>query len=150
MLRIALYQPDIPQNTGTILRLAACLGLAVDIIQPAGFDVSERAFRRAAMDYLPYVDISRHLDWAAFLNQQHADHRRIVLLTTQSDRNYTDFSFSASDTLLLGRESAGVPEDVHDAAAKRITIPMKSELRSLNVAIACAVVTGEAMRQLGP
>jgi len=148
-LRLALYQPDIPQNTGTILRMAACLGLAVDIIEPAGFPVSDRAFRRAGMDYLDQVEIERHLSFGHFMDIVAAQDRRPVLLTTKAARDHTDFVFRPRDVLIFGRESAGVPERVHGAIENRIRIPMRPGLRSLNVAIAAALVSAEALRQLG-
>jgi tRNA (cytidine/uridine-2'-O-)-methyltransferase len=148
-MRLALYQPDIPQNTGTILRLAACLGIPVDLIEPAGFDITDRAFRRAALDYLPHVEIERHASFASFLAANRARGSRLVLLTTQADAPYTGFDFQPADTLLLGRESAGVPEAVHGAADARLRIPMRRGLRSLNVAVAAAMVVGEALRQTG-
>jgi tRNA (cytidine/uridine-2'-O-)-methyltransferase len=148
-LRLALYQPDIPQNTGTMLRMAACLGIAVDIIEPAGFPVSDRAFRRAGMDYLDHVAVDRHVCWTDFLAGQRATGRRIVLATTRSELSHTQFGFRAGDVLLVGRESAGVPEDVHDAADARIAIPLQPGLRSLNVAVAAAIIVGEALRQCG-
>ena len=149
MIRLALYQPDIAQNTGTILRLAACLGLAVDVIEPAGFPVSDRAFRRAGMDYLDHVDWQRHADFAAFEAKRRAEGRRLVLMTTRAATPYTDFAFAPGDAVMLGRESAGVPEAVHDAAGARILIPLRPRMRSLNVAVAAAMVAGEALRQLG-
>ena len=148
-MRLALYQPDIPQNTGTILRMAACLGLGVDIIGPAGFDLSDRALRRAGLDYLAHVEIVRHVDFAAFEAARSASGRRLVLLTTHAAVSYLDVGFAASDTLLLGRESAGVPAAVHAAADVRIAIPLKPGLRSLNIAVAAAMVAGEALRQTG-
>ena len=147
-MRIALFEPDIPQNTGTILRLAACLGLAVDIIEPAGFAVSDRAFRRAGLDYLDHVEITRHRSFQYFhetLGKKHL--QRLVLLTTKAEIPYTDFQFFPCDTLLLGRESAGVPEYVHSCADARIIIPMFNNLRSINIAVATAMVVGEALRQ---
>ena len=148
-MRIALYQPDIPQNTGTILRLAACMGISVDIIQPTGFDFSDRAVRRAGLDYLNYVDLTRHESWQAFLDcQQHKQPRtRLILMTTKSQTRHIDFRFQASDTLLFGRESAGVPEAVHAAADAILKIPMTSNMRSLNVALSVAMTVGEALRQ---
>lgn len=148
-MRVALYQPDIPQNTGTILRLAACLGLTVDIIGPAAFDVSNRGFRRAGLDYLDAVDIERHLGWQAFQSWRLAQEPRprLVLLTTRAALRHVDFAFAQTDILLLGRESAGVPEQVHEAADARVRIPVKTGLRSLNVAVATAIVAGEALRQ---
>src|SRR3712207_6261299 len=120
MARLALYQPDIPQNTGTMLRLAACLGVAVDIIEPAGFDVSDRNFRRAGLDYLDSVQIARHASWRVFEDWRRTQGLRLILATTQGALPYTDFSFKPDDILLLGRESAGVPEEVHRAADARV------------------------------
>jgi tRNA (cytidine/uridine-2'-O-)-methyltransferase len=149
-MRLALYQPDIPQNTGTILRMAACLGVTVDLIEPAGFPVGERAMRRAGMDYLDHVDMSRHSSFAAFLCWRASrPDSRLVLLTTRAEAVYTEFEFAPADILLLGRESAGVPQEVHDTADARIRIPMRAGLRSLNVAVATAMVLGEALRQTG-
>lgn len=146
-LRIALYQPDIPGNTGTILRLAACLGLSVDIIEPAGFDISDRNLKRAGMDYLASVTLTRHVNWAAFDDWRRQQGCRIVLASTKAAERYTDFTYRSDDILLLGRESAGVPEAVHDAADGRVLIPMREDQRSINVAMAAAMVAGEAMRQ---
>jgi len=148
-MRIALFEPDIPQNTGTILRLAACLGVAVDIIEPAGFAVSDRAFKRAGLDYLDHVDIIRHRSFQHFHQNLRQDtQRRLVVLTTKASTAYIDFEFSADDTLLLGRESAGVPEYVHEIADARIVIPMCKNMRSINIAAATAMVVGEALRQI--
>ena len=146
-MQIALYEPDIAQNTGTILRLAACLGVAAHIIEPAGFPVSDRAFRRAGMDYLDRVTLTRHASWAAFEQWRRAARLGVVLLTTRATRSYLDHRFTANDVLLFGRESSGVPDAVHAAADARLTIPLRPELRSLNVAMACAMVVGEALRQ---
>ncbi len=147
-MRIALFEPDIPQNTGTILRLSACLGVAVDIIEPAGFAVSDRAFKRAGLDYLDHVDITRHRSFQYFHQYLRQDtQRRLVVLTTKAPTSYTDFEFSADDILLLGRESAGVPDYVHEIADARITIPMRKNMRSINIAAATAMVVGEALRQ---
>lgn len=148
-MRLALYQPDIPQNTGTLLRLGACLGVPVDIIEPCGFVLSDRRMKRAGMDYLSRADWTRHESWAAFHGLARDRGWRIVLATTGADRPYTRFSFSTDDVLLLGRESAGVPDAVHDAADARITIPMVAGARSLNVAVAGAMIMGEALRQCG-
>jgi tRNA (cytidine/uridine-2'-O-)-methyltransferase len=148
-LRIALYQPDIAGNTGTILRLAACLGLAVDVIEPAGFDLSDRALRRAGMDYLEMAALTRHLDFARFEDWRRAEGRRLLLFSTSAERPYTRFEFARNDILLFGRESAGVPEHVHDAADARLLIPMPGGGRSLNVALAAAMAAGEAVRQVG-
>lgn len=148
-MRIALYQPDIAQNTGTILRLAACLGFAVDIIEPTGFAWSEPAFRRAGMDYLDAVRLTRHLSWAAFAAARAQSGGRLVLFTTKAATSYLDHRYAGDDILLFGRESAGVPEEVHDAADARLTIPMRSGMRSLNIAMAAAMAAGEALRQVG-
>jgi tRNA (cytidine/uridine-2'-O-)-methyltransferase len=146
---IALYQPDIAKNTGTLLRLGACLGVPVHVIGPAGFDLSDRALRRAGMDYLEQVALVRHLDWAAFLQFAERENRRLVLATTGADVAYTDIAFEARDIILLGRESAGVPDAVHRRADLRIVIPMRPGLRSINVALAGAMILGEALRQTG-
>lgn len=145
-MRLALYEPDIPQNTGTILRLAACLGLGVDLIEPLGFHLDDKRLRRAGMDYVLEMDLQRHRSWEAF-QRAHAD--RVVLLTTGGEIPYTEFRFQPGDRILLGRESAGVPETVHAQADARLVIPMAPERRSLNVALAAAMVTGEALRQTG-
>jgi tRNA (cytidine/uridine-2'-O-)-methyltransferase len=149
-MRLALYQPDIPQNTGTILRLAACLGVSVDVIGPAGFDMSDRALRRAGLDYIGSADLTRHDSWAAFSGVAATDPdgaTRLVLLSSKAAVPYVNFTFRPTDTLLLGRESAGVPEAVRDACHASVCIPMRSGLRSLNIAVAAAMVLGEALRQ---
>ena len=146
-MRIALYEPDIPQNTGTILRLCACLGIEADIIEPAGFPTSDRAFRRAGMDYLDAVALRRHRSWSEFETWRRAENRRLVLFTTAAEQSYLDYRFAADDVLLFGRESAGVPAEVHAAANVRLVIPMRRGLRSLNVAMAVAMAAGEALRQ---
>ena len=143
-MRLALFQPDIPQNTGTLLRLAACTDVAVDIIEPCGFHLDDRRLRRAGLDYLSGVALTRHASWQAF---EQARDSRLILLTTQGDRAYTDFAFEADDRLLVGRESAGVPAEVHAAADARLRIPMLPDRRSINVALAAAMVLGEALRQ---
>jgi tRNA (cytidine/uridine-2'-O-)-methyltransferase len=151
-MRLALYQPDIPQNTGTILRMAACLDVPVDIIGPAGFDMSDRNLKRAGLDYLPYVNLTRHLSWDRFLAERSLEvtpASRLVLLSSRSATPHTQFSFRPDDTLLLGRESAGVPPEVHARADAAVRIPIRPPLRSLNVAIAAAIVLGEALRQAG-
>jgi tRNA (cytidine/uridine-2'-O-)-methyltransferase len=147
MVAIALYQPDIPQNTGAIMRLCACLGVEVHVIEPAGFDLSDRALRRAGMDYLVHVRLMRHLSWQDFSGWRREQGRRLVLLTTSATRPYADFAFADSDVLLFGRESAGVAEAVHEDAEARLVIPVAAGLRSLNVATAAAMVLGEALRQ---
>jgi tRNA (cytidine/uridine-2'-O-)-methyltransferase len=146
-MRLALYEPDIPQNTGTILRMAACLGVPVDLIEPAGFDITDRALRRAGLDYLDHVLLERHESFAAFDAKRRLRASRLVLLTTRGETPYTGFAFTAEDILMMGRESAGVPDAVHATADARIRIPMREGLRSLNVAVAAAMVLGEALRQ---
>ena len=148
-MRLALYEPDIPQNTGTILRLAACLGVAVDVIGPTGFDMTDRTLRRAGLDYLSLADIARHATFADFEEARVLRASRLVLLTTHSRMAYTSFAFRPDDTLLLGRESGGVPDAVHESAHARLRIPMRTGLRSLNIAVASAMVLGEALRQTG-
>jgi len=146
-MRLALFQPDIPQNTGTILRMAACLNVPVDVIGPTGFDMSDRSLRRAGLDYLDHVRLMRHVDWAAF--QAAAQGARIALITSHGDCDYPAFNFRPGDIILMGRESAGAPPFVHEAAAARLRIPMREGLRSLNIAVAAGMVLGEALRQTG-
>jgi tRNA (cytidine/uridine-2'-O-)-methyltransferase len=148
-MQIALYEPDIPQNTGTILRLCACLGLEAHIIEPAGFPVTDRAFRRAGLDYLDQLTITRHVSFAAFDAWRQAKNLSLALLTTAAVESYTDHAFRDDEILLFGRESAGVPQPVHDAADIRLRIPIREGFRSLNIAVAVAMVAGEAMRQTG-
>ena len=148
-MRIALYEPDIPQNTGTILRLCACLRLEAHITEPTGFPVTDRAFRRAGMDYLDQVAITRHGSFRAFEDWRGSERLKLVLLTTDAEHSYLDHAFGDDQVLLFGRESAGVPQAVHTAADARLRIPMAEGLRSLNVAMAVALVAGEALRQTG-
>lgn len=148
-MEIALYEPDIPQNTGTIMRLGACLGVPVHIIEPAGFPVSDRAFRRAGLDYLDRAEITRHASFAAFDEWRREHNRRMLLLTTHGDRPYVSFEYRKGDLLLCGRESAGVPERVRAASDAALRIPMREDLRSLNIAVALSMVLGEALRQTG-
>ncbi len=143
---IALYQPDIPQNTGTILRLGACLGVPVDVIGPCGFHLDDRRLRRAGLDYLAAATLLRHESWDRFRAQALG---RLVLLTTQAATAYTAFEFQRGDILLFGSESSGVPSHVHAAADARVAIPLRLGQRSLNVALAAAMVAGEALRQTG-
>ncbi|HLY04147.1 MAG TPA: tRNA (cytidine(34)-2'-O)-methyltransferase [Rhizomicrobium sp.] len=143
-MRLALFEPDIPQNTGALIRLGACMGVPVDIIEPCGFLLHDARLRRAGMDYLKLATVVRHVSWNAFA---HATDGRMILLTTKASRSYVDFEFAPGDILILGRESAGVPEHVHAAAAARLRVPMREGLRSLNVALAGAMVLGEALRQ---
>lgn len=145
-MRIALYQPDIPQNAGATFRLAACLGLPVDLIEPAGFVMSDSNLRRAGMDYLGEVEIVRHISWDRYLAE--APPARLVLLTTRAKQRHIDFAFKADDTLLVGQESSGVPDAVHDRADARLRVPMRPETRSLNVVTALTLVLGEALRQI--
>lgn len=146
-MRLALYQPDIPANTGTMIRLGACLGVAIDIIEPAGFAFTVRDLKRAVLDYGALAEIVRHASWRAFLQAPRRGAGRLVLLTTKAPLAYTDFRFRADDVLLLGRESAGVPAAVHERAEARVRVPLRPEARSLNVALAAAMVLGEALRQ---
>jgi tRNA (cytidine/uridine-2'-O-)-methyltransferase len=146
-LCLALFQPDIPQNAGTMLRLCACLGVEAALIEPAAFPLTERHFRRAGMDYLDHVMISRHLSWRAFQDWRATTGRRLLLLSTHAATPYHRFAFRSDDIVMVGRESAGVPDDVHESADARLTIPMAPGLRSLNVAVAAAMVLGEALRQ---
>ncbi len=147
MLSIALYQPDIPQNTGAMIRLCACLDIGLHIIEPCGFPLNERKIRQSAMDYFDHVSLTRHESWASF-RKSCEKKGRIILMTTKYDAPYTSFSFQDGDILLAGRESAGVPDSVHKVADARIGIPMKQNLRSLNIVNATAMITGEAIRQL--
>jgi len=144
---LALYCPDIAQNAGTCLRTGACFGIPVHIIEPAGFPLGNAGFRRAGMDYIDSVEWHRHADFESFRNSLHAQRRRLVLLTTRAATPYTDFSFEPSDALLFGRESAGVPEAVHQAADARVVIPLRPGLRSLNVAVSAGIGLAEALRQ---
>jgi tRNA (cytidine/uridine-2'-O-)-methyltransferase len=143
-MRLALFEPDIPQNAGALIRLGACFGVAIDIIEPCGFLFSEAGFRRAGLDYVDSAEISRHLSWDAFLAKRTG---RIVLLSTKADEPYIGFMFAPGDTLILGRESAGVPDHVHQTADARLRIPIRQGLRSFNVAQAGAMVLAEALRQ---
>lgn len=148
-LHIALFQPDIAGNTGTILRLGACLGIPVDIIEPAGFDISDRNLKRAGMDYLELATLERHLDWTHFFDKMKKQNRRLILFTTKAQTSYSEFQFNENDVLIFGRESAGAPEYVHTAVDTEVTIPMRAEARSLNLAISVAIGSSEALRQTG-
>jgi tRNA (cytidine/uridine-2'-O-)-methyltransferase len=147
MIQIALYQPDIPGNTGTIMRLAACLAVPLHIIEPCGFDLSARSLKRAGMDYLETANMTKHLSWDRFYQWHVEQKTRLVLASTKASKPYCDFSYDHNDILLFGRESSGVPDSVHDAVDNRILIEMKSEMRSLNLAVSVAMITGEAVRQ---
>lgn len=146
-MRLALFEPDIAANTGTMIRLGACLAVPIDIIEPAGFAFTVRELKRAVLDYAALAEIERHVSWSAFLETHEARGGRLVLLTTKAPLAYTECRFRADDTLLVGRESAGVPAEVHARADACIVIPMRPEARSLNVAVAAAMVLGEALRQ---
>jgi len=147
-MRLALYQPDIPPNVGTMIRLGACLGVSVDVIEPCGFPFGDKAMRRAAMDYGAHVDLDRHSSWSQYLADRSGG-GRLVLLSTKAELCYTDFRFQADDTLMVGRETAGVPDAVWAQTHAQVTVPMVPEVRSLNVATAAAMVLGEALRQTG-
>ena len=146
-MHLAIYEPDIPQNTGTILRLCACLGLEAHLIEPASFPITDRNFRRAGMDYLDQVVLRRHVSWAEFDAWRREQNLRLILLSTKATASYLDCAYAANDVLLFGRESAGVPDTVHAAADVRLRIPMRPGLRSINVAMAAAMVAAEALRQ---
>ena len=146
MINLALYQPDIPQNTGAAMRLCACLGLSLDVIEPCGFPWNDEKVRRAGMDYIDLVRLTRHTGWSAFKEARRGS--RIILMTTKSTHSYLDFSFQPGDTVLAGRESAGVPDEVHNECVHRIAIPMQPGARSLNVINASAMILGEALRQI--
>lgn len=146
-MRLVIFQPDIPQNTGTMVRLAACLGVPVDIVEPAGFDVSDRNFRRSGMDYLDRVEIVRHPSWRAFDAWRREKGLRLVLTTTRGATSYVDFSFGEGDAIVMGRESTGAPDYLHDAAEARVRVPLRADMRSLNVAVCAGMVLGEALRQ---
>lgn len=149
-MRLALFQPDIPQNTGTLLRLGACLDLPIDIIEPCGFIFNERAMKRAGMDYLNLANYRRHNSWQDFLEyrKQHPEeYGRLILMTTKASIPYTDFKFKPNDIILMGRESAGVPDSIHQMVDSRLIIPMNQNARSINVAVSAVMVIGEALRQ---
>lgn len=145
-INLALFQPEIPQNTGAAMRLAACMGIPLDIIEPTTFIWDDAKIRRSAMDYIDFVDLKRHSNWESFRTTYSG--RRVLLLTTKSDQSYLDFTFKDGDIMLAGQESAGVPDFVHESCDARLTIPMAAGLRSMNVVNACAMVVGEALRQV--
>lgn len=147
-MRIALYQPDIPQNTGSLLRLASCMGVELHIIEPCGFPLDDKKLRRVGMDYVDLATLVRHRSWQAFLDFRQSEHARIILLTTKASTAYTDIAYQPTDILLLGRESAGVPDSVHAVADIRAAIPMHGAARSLNIGMAASMVLGEALRQV--
>jgi len=144
-MRLALYEPDIPQNLGAFIRLSACLGVPLDVIEPCGFPVDDKRIRRAAMDYYDLARLTRHASWQAFRRDKPAG--RLVLLTTRAEATFPAVQFRPDDILLLGRESAGVPDEVHDSADLRLRIPLQKGARSLNVALAASMVLSEALRQ---
>ena len=146
-VRLALFEPDIPQNAGTLMRLCACLGVPLDIIEPCGFLLTDKNLKRAGMDYLERLDMTRHASWNAF--QSAMKDSRLVLLTTKTEDSFLDFKFVKGDILIAGRESKGVPDEVHAACPARITIPMVEGVRSLNVAVAASIALSEALRQTG-
>ena len=147
-MRIALFEPDIPQNTGNIFRLGACLGIEIDIIEPTGYVFDDKRFKRSSMDYIDHIKYKRHLDWNTFYEWSKKNNFRLILLTTKSKKKYIEYKFQHNDILLFGRESAGVPQNVHDIVDEQLTIPMKKNLRSINVSSSVALVVGEACRQL--
>jgi len=147
-MRIALYQPDIPQNTGNIFRLCACLGVSVDIIEPTGFIFDDKRFKRSAMDYIDHIDYKKHIDWQYFYDWAKENKFRLILMTTKSRESLYKFKFHSSDILLFGRESAGVPNNIHDIVDHRLTIPMKDGVRSINLSSSVALVIGEGLRQI--
>ena len=146
-MRIALYQPDIPQNTGNIFRLGACLGVSVDIIEPTGFIFDDKKFKRSAMDYIDYIDYKRHIDWQHFYDWSQGKKYRLILMTTKAEQSFYEFEFHSSDILLFGRESAGVPDNIHQIVNDRLTIPMRKGVRSINLSSSVALVLGEGLRQ---
>ncbi|CAA7625034.1 tRNA (cytidine(34)-2'-O)-methyltransferase [Magnetospirillum sp. LM-5] len=148
-LRLALYQPDIPQNAGTLLRLAACMGFPLDVIEPCGFLWDDKRMRRAGMDYVAHAEVCRHASWAGFQRARAGENHRLILLTTRGDQRLDGFSFRPGDVIMVGRESAGVPDEVAAQADISLVIPMRPEVRSLNVAVAATLAVGEALRQLG-
>ena len=146
-MRIALYQPDIPQNTGNIFRLGACLGISVDIIEPTGFIFDDKKFKRSAMDYIDHIDYKKHIDWQQFYDWSQEKKYRLILMTTKARQSFYEFEFHSSDILLFGRESAGVPDNIHQIVDHRLTIPMKEGVRSINLSSSVALVLGEGLRQ---
>ena len=148
-MRVALFQPDIPQNTGNIFRLAACLEIPVDIIEPTGFLFDDAKLKRSMMDYIQKLKYKRHTDWDSFLIWVKESNFRLILLTTKSNKPYCEYKFQLNDILLFGQESSGVPNNIHKIVDERLTIPMVSGLRSINISSSVAMVAGEACRQLG-
>ena len=147
-MRIALFEPDIPQNAGNIFRLGACLGVSIDIIEPAGFVIDDKRLKRASMDYYDYLDLTKHLSWEKFYEWSKENSYRLILLTTKSTKSYYDYKYQPNDIILFGRESAGVPEYVHETVDERLTIPMIKGPRSINLSSSVSIVAGEMIRQL--
>ena len=147
-MRIALFEPDIPQNAGNIFRLGACLGVSIDIIEPAGFVIDDKRLKRASMDYYDYLDLTKHLSWEKFYEWSKKNSYQLILLTTKSQKSYYDYKFQPKDIILFGRESAGVPDYVHEAVDERLTIPMIKGPRSINLSSSVSMVAGEMIRQL--
>jgi tRNA (cytidine/uridine-2'-O-)-methyltransferase len=147
-MRIALFEPDIPQNTGNVFRLGACLGIPVDIIEPTGFIIDDKRLKRASMDYYNYLDLKKHLSWEKFYNWSIKNKYRLILLTTKSNKSCYQYIFRSNDIILFGRESAGVPQSVHDSVDERLKIPMVKGPRSINLSSSVAIVAGEMLRQL--
>ena len=147
-MRIALFEPDIPQNAGNIFRLGACLGIRIDIIEPAGFVIDDKRLKRASMDYYDYLDLTKHVSWEKFYEWSKKNSFQLILLTTKSQKSYYDYKFQPKDIILFGRESAGVPDYVHEAVHERLTIPMIKGPRSINLSSSVSMVAGEMIRQL--
>ena len=147
-MRIALFEPDIPQNAGNIFRLGACLGVSIDIIEPAGFVIDDKRLKRASMDYYEYLTLTKHLSWEKFYDWSKENSYRLILLTTKSTKSYYDYKYQPNDIILFGRESAGVPEYVHETVDERLTIPMIKGPRSINLSSSVSIVAGEMIRQL--
>ena len=147
-MRIALFEPDIPQNAGNIFRLGACLGVSIDIIEPAGFVIDDKRLKRASMDYYEYLTLTKHLSWEKFYEWSKENSYRLILLTTKSTKSYYDYKYQPNDIILFGRESAGVPEYVHEKVDERLTIPMIKGPRSINLSSSVSIVAGEMIRQL--
>ena len=147
-MRIALFEPDIPQNAGNIFRLGACLGIPIDIIEPAGFVIDDKRLKRASMDYYDYLDLTKHVSWEKFYEWSKKNSFQLILLTTKSQKSYYDYKFQPKDIILFGRESAGVPDYVHESVHERLTIPMIKGPRSINLSSSVSMVAGEMIRQL--
>ena len=147
-MRIALFEPDIPQNVGNIFRLGACLGIPIDVIEPTGFVIDDKRLKRASMDYYDYLDLTKHVSWEKFYELSKKNSYRLILLTTKSQKSYFEYKFQSNDIILFGRESAGVPDYVHETVDERLTIPMIKGPRSINLSSSVSIVAGEMIRQL--